>query len=246
MTVTAAATVDQVVINSGGQVTLNTGITLSVSNGTGTDLNVNGIYNSAGTTNLSGSVTVAFGSGSTYIHNQNGGTILTASWNSNSTCRITGVSTTFPAGTSQTFGHLSFNSPLISIIEIPTNLTVNGNLNIAGTGIGILSLTNSSANRTITVGGNLNDSAGTFCNVNNSGTGTISVTGNFNLVGGTFNLKSGNGTAALNVTGNMNLTSGTFVARILNTTSTSTTNVTGNFNMSGGTLNLSELPLSER
>jgi hypothetical protein len=239
ITVTAAVTVDQVVISAGGQVNLNSGITLSLANGSGTDLTVNGIFQSAGTTSISGSASISFASGGTYIHNQNGGTIPTASWNSNSVCRITGVTSTYPAGTGQTFGHFTFNSALTSDVEMLSNLTTSGNLNIAGTGTRSLYLTNSSSNRTITVGGNLNDSAGTFVTVNSTGTGTINVSGNLNMAGGTFTMKTGAGNATLNVTGAINFSSGTLNVRTVSTTGTSVINLTGDYSMSGGTLDLS-------
>ena len=73
-----------------------------------------------------------FGSTGTYIHNQNGGTIPTATWNAASNCRLTGITNAYPSGAGQTFGHFTFNSPLVTDVEMSSNLTTAGNLNISG------------------------------------------------------------------------------------------------------------------
>lgn len=241
VTVSLPVTADQLVVNSGGQLDVNTGMTLSIANGTGTDLTVNGTLRNAGTINMGGSVTASFGSTGTYIHNQNGGTIPTATWNAASNCRLTGITNSYPSGAGQTFGHFTFNSPLVTDVEMSSNLTTAGNLNISGTGTRTLFLTNSSNNRTITVGANFNDSAGTFTAVNNSGTSTISVAGNFNLAGGTFNMKNGNGTSAMSVTGDMNFTSGTMRLRSTSTVNNATLTLARHFTMSGGTLDFTSV-----
>jgi hypothetical protein len=49
VTVTANVTVDQVVVAAGAQVVVNSGITLTLANGTGTDLAVSGTLTNAGT-----------------------------------------------------------------------------------------------------------------------------------------------------------------------------------------------------
>ena len=71
VTVDAGITVDQVTIDAGGQVTVNSGVTWTIADGTGTDLTVNGTVVNAGTMTMTG--TGSFGADSTYQHNRNGG-----------------------------------------------------------------------------------------------------------------------------------------------------------------------------
>ncbi|HAN79595.1 MAG TPA: hypothetical protein DCQ31_18455, partial [Bacteroidales bacterium] len=103
VTVTANVNIDQATID--GIVAVNSGITLTVANGGGTDLTVNsgGTLLNAGTIATAGA-TVTMNAGSTYEHTQNGGTIPTAAWNATATCLVSGVTTTVPAGINQNFG----------------------------------------------------------------------------------------------------------------------------------------------
>jgi hypothetical protein len=60
-------------------VTVNYGVIWSIDNGTGTDLDVNGILqNSGGISYSPSTVTVNLGSGSIYKHSKDGGGILSA------------------------------------------------------------------------------------------------------------------------------------------------------------------------
>src|SRR5437773_7693102 len=52
VTVATAVVVDQVVVDAGGQITLGSGVTLTLANGTGTDLTVNGILKNAGAVSI--------------------------------------------------------------------------------------------------------------------------------------------------------------------------------------------------
>ena len=101
VSVVTSRTADQIIINSGGQVTITPIGTLTIADGAGTDLTVNGTVINIGTITRIG--TISFESGSTYRHQQNGGTIPTATWNANSTCLITGITSTIPSGMGQTF-----------------------------------------------------------------------------------------------------------------------------------------------
>jgi hypothetical protein len=118
ITFNASLTVDQITIESGGVLTINSGITLTLGNYTAGDgiemtiasggtVNNNGVFNFVsfntrtvivnGTINNLGTFPgitggeLTFNSGATYNHNfTNGGIIPTASWNSNSNCVIAG------------------------------------------------------------------------------------------------------------------------------------------------------------
>ncbi|MFM1769763.1 MAG: hypothetical protein RJA22_2292 [Verrucomicrobiota bacterium] len=216
VTVTNAVSVDQVVIDAGGQLTLNSGVILTIANGTGTDLSVAGTYTSAGTTTLGASATVAFASGGKYQHNLNGGTIPAAAWDDNSTCEVIGwgASTTAPSGLSgQVFGHFTWNSAgQTASLNLSGNLTnVRGNFTVSSTGTGQLRLTGS-ASPTFNIGGNLVVNAGILVGGNNSGTITFNVAGQVLVNGGTFDLKNASGAAgggaALNVSNHLSIASG--------------------------------------
>lgn len=131
--VSSSVTVDQLTINgSGGQLTINSGVTLTIAGGTGTDLTVDGTLINSGTLLLqdasssvvingtftqsgSGAVTnsnngpISFSSGSTYNHSRNGGVVPTATWDAASLCNITGVTGTEPMGLGQVFGQFTWN-----------------------------------------------------------------------------------------------------------------------------------------
>ena len=63
MTVTAAVTADQVIVQTNGQITVSSGQTLTITNGTSTDLDVYGTMNVAGTLALSSSAVAQVESG---------------------------------------------------------------------------------------------------------------------------------------------------------------------------------------
>jgi len=233
VTVTASVSVDQVVVNAGGQVKVNTGLTLTVANGTGTDMTVDGALVNSGTVNTTGTIT--FNSGSTYQHARDGGTIPTATWNSASTCNITGMTTTYPGGMGQTFGNVSFNVNSGSNIEMTSSLTCQGNLSLANSGSGTLQLTNNGTSRTITVGGNMTHTTGNFVHSNNTGTGNITVQRDFIKSGvGNYRIVSSVANSSLTVNGNVSISAGTFLMSEDNGIGTLT--VIGNFSQSGGTI----------
>ncbi|MCW5920772.1 MAG: Ig-like domain-containing protein [Saprospiraceae bacterium] len=256
VTFNAAITVDQVVIESGATVTQTANMTIA--NGSGDDLVVDGTLNrtggdltiqsganmvvngtysrNGGTVTTTG--TLVFNSGGTYIHGLNGGTVPTASWNANSNCNITGMTTIYPSGMGQTFGNVAFVRSSNSDVTMGADLTCLGNLTHSNSGSGVLSMTTSGANRTIDVGGSFSMTSGNFTMVGNNGTATINTTGDFSISGGTLNMKINNGAAALNVTGDFTKTGGTFNQRT-NATSTSIITVGGNFSHSSGTYDMS-------
>jgi hypothetical protein len=145
---TAPAALANVIIGNGHTVTstdsLNLAVNLSITVSNGATLvlqngNANTILNLtvAGTLRLEGgnlNVTTPlsnlnFNNGSTYIHARDGGTIPLATWQLNSTCEITGVTTTMPTGfESQNFGNLIWNCSNQNIY-----CAFNANFNIQGT-----------------------------------------------------------------------------------------------------------------
>ena len=210
---TANSQLDQVVVQAGGQITVNTGTTLTIAAGAGTDLDVSGTVDVSGTLTVntnapviveSGGVlineqggaetvngTLTFKSGGTYQHNYTtgAGTIPTATWNTGSSCQILGYTsdTGTLAGAAQAFYNFVWNCPS-QTAAVPLGgsipTAVNGDLNFISTGTGEVRFSN-----------------------NNSPTSNI--TGNFNLQSGRLILASGNGKVVLNVLGNVNITGGT-------------------------------------
>ena len=184
VTITDSRTADQIIINSGGQLTVGTSCTFTIADGTGIDLTVNGAFENYGViVYANANVNAYVGNGSTYIHSINGGVIPTVTWHSNSTCLITGTTSTLPAGMGQTFGNLIWNCPNQTTTTTLSNIfTVNGNFTLQSTGTGQLVLAS----------------------------GTTSIAGNYSQTGGSIRL-GGNTATSLNVGGNFSLSAGTFL-----------------------------------
>jgi len=125
-------TVDSVYIDTLATLNINKGDTLFVQNTTTTsigakNLYVNGTMNVYGTlkdTILAGSVNsnggvvsvgaggvLNFANGSTYWHARDGGSIPTSTWDSTSTCLITGVVSTAPSNANQNFYNFTWDCP---------------------------------------------------------------------------------------------------------------------------------------
>ena len=204
-TLTASKTLDQLVVESGGIVTLNSGTTLTLSNGTGFDLNVDGTVNNSGSISIDAGAVVNFNSGSTYNHARNGGTIPTATWDVASNCNITGVTTTAPGGSNQTFGNVLWNCASQSQDVFLANINIDGDLTIQNTNGREGRPTAGAAH---SVGGNYYHNGGIVRwtrNVN----GSLSVTGNVIISGGDCRLSNGTGVGSLNLNGDLTITGGT-------------------------------------
>ncbi len=245
VTVASAVTVDQLIVLAGGQLTVGAA-TLTVANGAGTDLEVFGTLvtttSTSATISLSSGATVAFNSGATYQHARDGGSIPIATWHPNSTCLITGAtSSTAPANLGQNFGHFTWNcaSQGSSSVILPVSMNIAGDFRVLNTGTsGRLLVTDSSANRSVSAGGNFLQSGGTFIVVSSTGTGSLAVGGNFTLSGGTFVLKEDTGNASLNVAGDLSQTGGTFNLRTIAPTGTAAVTVNGNCTLGSGAFNM--------
>jgi len=175
-------------INASGDVIVNNGKTLKINNGTSSpDLLVQGTLSNEGTITLSSGVTSTFDNGGTYQHTRDGGVIPAAVWNRNSTCDITGITTTTPLGLTQTFGNLIWNCPQTGNIQLGGTLnSMTGNLTVISTGSSQLRLTNTS-NLTLNIGGDLNISGGSLNFASGAATTKIlNLGGNYNQTGGTF------------------------------------------------------------
>ncbi|HLG31650.1 MAG TPA: hypothetical protein VI362_01320, partial [Ignavibacteriaceae bacterium] len=253
---------DDLVIASGSSLTIGgTGTSLTVTLASSATADISGTltvnsgrtYNTNGTSVLttvttsivnSGTVTctdvnkLSFGSGATYRHSQNGGTVPTATWNAASNCNITGMTSTYPGGMGQTFGNVTFNSALSSNTTMSSDLSCNGNLTMSNTGSN-LRLTTSAA-RTIIVSGNFSQTSGTLDMSQSSGVCTLNITGNFSQSSGTITeTGSASGNIVFNGSGLQTYTSSGSVLNTINFTLNGAGGVNLGSNMTvPGTLNL--------
>ncbi|MBS1917589.1 MAG: T9SS type A sorting domain-containing protein [Bacteroidetes bacterium] len=194
--------------------------------------------------NNGGSITsnasnLIFANGGVYNHAIDGGTIPTATWNTGSTCEITGNSGSAPTGLNPTggFANFTWNSPGQSgtdNVSLAGALkTINGNFSIISTGSGTLRLLNSGNGGTLSVGGNFSQTGGIFYIVGSGGnntTETLEITGDFSITGGILRINgatTGNSnTATINIGGNFGFTGGT-IAETANNAYTSTIHFDG-------------------
>ncbi|HEV2829922.1 MAG TPA: hypothetical protein VGW76_20140, partial [Pyrinomonadaceae bacterium] len=196
VTVGTSVSTDQMTVDSGGQVTVSPGVTLTVANGALTDLTVNGIVANAGTITPTG--TISFGSGSKYQHNftTTSGTIPTSTWDANSTVEILGYTsnTSATAGITQLFGNFTWNCPSQTgnLSLAGAALTVSGTFTMTTTNTGSLRF-GAGTNGIWTIG-SFTQTGGTIDLSNGTGSGTLRVAGTFNQSGGTIT-ETGSGTA---------------------------------------------------
>lgn len=148
-----------------------------------------GVLKNAGTFTLSGTPVgvIAFTGTGKYQHNQNGGTIPTATWATTSTCEIIGwTSSTTINGFGQSFGNFTWNNPgeTATAINLLGNLaTVNGTLTVQNTGSGAVRLFNATG-QSCAVGGDVVIGASGKLDLLNTGSGgTLNIGGNLTVSG---------------------------------------------------------------
>ena len=227
VTVASSVSVNRTTVDVGGTLAVSPGVTLTVVSGSGADLDVFGALSNAGVITVVSPAITYIHNGATYYHNQDGGAIVTATWETNSTCAVTGWATTTSVSTTtglkQTFGNFTWNSPsqtsTLSFGSSPPT-TFKGNFNVISTGSGIVALC-LGATVSLNVSGDVNVSGGTLYGATTgSGTETVNVGGNVNISSGTLNLEANpTGTEAVtwNLSGNVNITGGTLTAACTNT-----------------------------
>ena len=193
VSISESVTVDQV--NVKGTLTLNAGVVLTINDGTGTDVFVDntssvpayfyvyGTIINQGTLSKSDG-TIYYYNNSTYKHAQNGGTIEDATWSTNSTCEITGITTSNVSNLDQSFGNFTWNSPgQTAVLNIPTIGIVNGNFTMANTGSGGIELS-VSVDINLTIYGNYTQTGGNFYPSAGAANNVFYLYGNFSLSGG--------------------------------------------------------------
>jgi len=170
-----------------------------------------------------------FNAGSVYQHDVDGSTIPTANWNATSTCLLTALTSTVPAGLSQNFGNFTYDCPkhalLVNFNSALTSVAGNFTVKHAGYVQGPRTLNglalSSNTNLALDIGGDLivdNVSGDAAWLITTTGTAnvTINVGGNFimNNSGGSgycfFDYKFGTttfmGILVINVAGNLTIT----------------------------------------
>ncbi len=188
VTVTAAVSVDQVIVTTNGKIIVNSGQTLTIANGTDDfDLSVSGIIENSGTITATGAI--KFESGGYYKHTANGGSMVRATWDANSTCEISGVTsataiTNLGSGQTTAYGNLIWNcTGQTAWFNATGSFDVAGNFTVNSTGGGArgINLVTSSVNRTFNIGGNLEINGAKLTLTNSSGIATLNIGGNLVL-----------------------------------------------------------------
>ncbi len=227
---------DTLIIQAGH--TMTTTATWTVS-GTGSSVQINGTLVASNTVTLP--TASAVNSGGTYQHNINGGTIPTATWDANSTCSVTGVTTSICTTATSTYGNFIWNCPgqNFTTAQAMSTLKVN-NLTIMNTGTsGTYNQfrVQAQADSLINVNNNLNISGGIMWVAALGWPKKLNVGGNVTLTGGELDVVGTGGTfsGTLNITGNLSLSTAAILdlSSGAGTTSTGTVNLKGNYTQSG-------------
>ncbi len=232
VTVATNVTVDQVMVEAGGQVTINSGVTFTTNDGPGIDLSIYGTFQHSGTVPNPMPGQGALASGGTYIHNttSSAGRMLDffgSNIADDSNFIYRGSSSLTPAVSvaGRTYGNLSFESTAgnwTANVSGATPFTVKGNFTI-GPGVTY----NTAQTGKMTFAGNFTNN-GTL--TNGTGTQVYTFTGNGKTISGagaitfeTWNVNSG---ASITLGRDVTIASG-FVATITGTLNCETNAVTG-------------------
>jgi hypothetical protein len=223
LTVTAPATANNITVDLGGQLVINSGNTFTVANGTGTDITVNGTVKNIGTFTLAASATMTVGASGTYEDAQAAttGTITlpTATWTAGSTCSLTGLvgvagtDYSLLQGVKQSFSNFKINTPnLITKLLLTKNggtsapyMDITGTLTVdaTGSGTGVQILSSGNNNNTLVVGQYVQNGGNVQAlhNASSAATRNFTVTGDFTLNNNSvFDAGNTTGTTATNIT----------------------------------------------
>ncbi|HEU5290307.1 MAG TPA: hypothetical protein VFU05_06670, partial [Cyclobacteriaceae bacterium] len=245
-----AQQVDALVVDSDATLNLNGGtmvVTGSIDVVVGDGFSTfDGFLNIGSGGSLEGRSTFTSSAGNTqidgfYIHNQNGGAIPDASWNSGSTLEVRGVTTTAPTNFGQSFYNLRWNSTHTAAISLGAQLTtILNDLTIVSTGSTRALNLSTNTNGTLNITGDLFIQGSSLFGVVGTGSYTLNIGQNLEISSTLTNsfLLTGSGSPVVNVTGNF-IKSGTGTVNFASSTlaaGASALNISGNFTMSAGTL----------
>lgn len=234
VTVTSAANLDQATIDAGSTLEVSSA-TLTISDGTGTDLTVKGILkNTLGTITTTGTVSVE--NEGRYQHNwtSSSGTIPTCTWQTGSTCEIIAANTGLN-GLTQNFYHFVWNNSVSSPLNCLGALrTIKGDFTIVSTGTGDLRLAASSASFPgLVVDGNFTMQNGSVLLLT-SGTipGPITFKGNLDICATCIINETGSGNGSITLNGSAQQSINANGASITNTIPVTLNNSAGAYLLS--------------
>ncbi|MFZ4619608.1 MAG: fibronectin type III domain-containing protein [Bacteroidota bacterium] len=239
VTVTAAVTTDQTIVESGGTLVVNGGnLALSA---TSNALLVNGTFKWQANT-FSGATATTFrvGAGGLYQHaitNAANTAIPTGTWSSTSTCEITGAtaaaSNGFRTSLGQTFGNFKWNSSSQTIASVFNGslVSVAGDLIVTNTGTSNIVLYTTQATTT-NIGGSLIVNGGRLIGKNGNTAATINVGRNDSITSGSFRLSTSTGAIYLKTTGGLYVTNDTLDISAAAVTDSIT--IRGDLSLTGG------------
>jgi pectin methylesterase-like acyl-CoA thioesterase len=199
ITLDTNVTIDQVAVDASGTIKIDSARTLTIANGADpVDMQVNGTMMNYGTVTATGAL--AFGNGGLYNHALVAGSLPTATWETGSTCLITGTTGATPGNIIQNFYNFTWDCPgqSTNLNLAWDNVTINGDLTCRATGIAAaaqLRLTNAATIRTITLMGNVIVDGGYLTVSGSSGAAqyNTAVFGSIIIKAGKFNLCGGSG-----------------------------------------------------
>ncbi len=221
--ITANLSLDEITIENGAAVNINGGANVTIANGTGTDVTLNGTIKNIGTFTLASGATMNVGATGVYEDAQpaTAGTITipTATWANGSTFVLSGLigvaATDYIGlqGVKQSFSNFKINTPnLLTKLLLTRNggtsapyMEITGTLTVdaTGTGSGIQILSTGNNNNTLVVG-NYVQNGGNVQALHNAGsaaTRNVTVLGNFTLTNNAvYDIANTTGTTATNIT----------------------------------------------
>ncbi|MCC5922602.1 MAG: T9SS type A sorting domain-containing protein [Crocinitomicaceae bacterium] len=242
--ITAAVTIDQVVVDPGATIVHSGNATITLANGVGTDLIILGTWRrtiATATISISTGATMRVENGGVYeqAFNGDGGSIPTATWEENSILRLMNTST--GAGNysnmEQSFGIVEYNRPnqtsALQILQWASiDFDIRNEFRVISTGSGAINL-----NSSWSISGNYNQTNGNV-RVNTTTTSrNFTIGGDFYLNGGVFNVSAGNSNTNVVIDGNLNMSGGSFYLKGGTAGGTQSLRVKGDFLHSGGGFN---------
>jgi hypothetical protein len=180
VSVTATVTIDQTTVDLGGKVILSGG-TLTIANGTGTDLVIEGTYertSSSTTMSINSGATVECAGGGSYIHNVAGGSIPTITWSNNS---LFNIKQSVTSNLNQSFWNVIIeggNATTLSADNTSRTMTVRNNFTLVKGNYYLKTGSPDGGTHSIRVQGNFFHSGGGFY-WNNNSTDNTSITNIF-------------------------------------------------------------------
>ena len=195
-----AGATETITIQSGQTVTVASAITIN----SGCNVVVSGyLKNTAGiTATTSVPLSFTFNDGSTYEHGLAGSSIPMSTWNTGSTCLITGITGASPGNALQNYYNFTWNCPSQSAsLNLGwDNITIGGNLTVTASGASggstYLRMTSAATTRTLTINGNIIVNGGNLTVSGSSGAAQYNVTvkGNIDVSSNSkFSLCAGSG-----------------------------------------------------